>query len=181
MWDPIMQVGKTPQITADITSNPYLTPSSEEITSVLYLYATLGSGATIQSGTSVLAITDQFIDYLTGTPCIVNINQANPSTSYVTADIGKNVFIRGITLYFSKAGSTAGGNSITLEISDDGTNWSTLQTLGLTALNVEDTFNQNNVRGRYLRIRMEYGGGGSNLGITLRKLRVWLDSKQNFA
>lgn len=186
MWDPIMAVGKTPQVTESLAANP-ITSQGDEITQGLYL--TLSGQYDTLVG-SVLAVTDPFFDYV-GSDAMVWTNKINASntsdTVTLTIDLGKLVYLRGITLYMvADTGGNANTTYFYLEGTQDGTTWTSLDEelyAGNILTNQEITLQCSQAYARTLRLRCEYqrvAGVTTVITTKIKKLRVWLDSKQSF-
>jgi len=180
MFDSVMGVGKTPLVTESITTNPY-TISNDDISQLAFI--TIDTVGTNVSATGTpLSLTDSFFDYITN-PAIT-LTQPAPGTStntHIIANFGKSIYMRGISLYFTWTRNDVVA-AVYLETSTDGANWTVEESLSLSAGAGEETFTVDDANARLLRIRVTWnvGSGGGPTVIYLRKLRVWIDSKQQF-
>lgn len=184
MYDPIMGVGKTPLITESISQNPY-TLSGEEVTNMLYVREVNN----FQTSTgSVLSLTDPFFDYVGGSALTwtQNVGVSTDVTSYVQADLGKTVTVRGFNIYFfMNSGVDIVRWRPALMYSADGVNWETVQQEDLNGFSgsFERTYTLSGVQVRYVRmqVRLSYAGAlASNVTVQLKKMRMWLDTRQSF-
>jgi len=182
MWDPIMQVGKTPQITSDANLNPY-SISQDDISQLFYIFLSqTGTGSTATG--SALNLTNTYYDY-TVTPALrINQSGTGGTDTIVTADCGKVLNVRGISLMIQHNHMSVDRDAtIYIEGTEDGINW--IQYISYPIPDVltdtQDTLSMSDKRFKTMRIRIAYSGAlGGAFYLDLNKLRIWVDSKQYF-
>lgn len=185
MWDPIMQVGKTPQITADANLNPY-TIAQDDISQLAFPYL-VSAGSSITFTGSVLNLTNQFYDYsVTDTIDLWDSSGAGSSSdTIITFDLGKAINVRGVSLLIaSDRNSTDSNSTVYLEGSQDGITWIELDSRinpNTSGTKTFYTMQASDSRFKTLRIRVDWsaGSGGAH-HVYLERLRIWVDSKQYF-
>lgn len=174
-FDTIMQVGKTPQVTADIAINPYTLQDD-----VTYLAFPTLSGGT-PAGGSLLNVINPNFDYITYIAC--QVNSIGGTTFRVLFDLGKSLQLRGVLLYFADV--QAGGGALstgTIECSKNGIDWELLQSYTFPAVGVntttEHTFTTQDKEMRYFRV--SHTTASDSNGMIFNSVQFKLSNIQRF-
>jgi hypothetical protein len=174
MYDPIMGVGKTPQITQDVTNiNPYGIVL-DDITPLIFPRESFETDWTVTAGSIINPITNGF-DYVANVAYSVHKATSIPArTANIIYDLGKSLSLRGIVAY-ALLDQASGTGTVYFEGSNDGTTYETFTSYAF--FDGEQTTSIGDKRLRYLRIRL-LGDAGSVLNFTLNRLQLQIDSNQ---
>lgn len=187
MFDYLMQVGKTPTVTQDLSLNP-LGMNMDDISNFAVVYMVQGTTATRIQG-SPINLTNPFFNYFPTTLTAagndglrIEYDSVGTDTN-IYIDFYKSIYIRGVSLYFtSLVQSGRVGITVNLQTSQDGQTWTTISThnCAVSTAIQHKTIEGLNLQGKSVRINIQNVGGTSTSIIYLQKLRVWIDNKQTF-
>lgn len=177
MFDSVMGVGKTPQITADVTYNPY-SVTFDDITPAIMGKSVIGANTT-ESGSLINVLNPNF-DFIANEPYAMSCTGTN--TNYITWDLGRSLFLRGVSLYYDSAPGTINtGTHLIFQYSTDGINWISVETTtNNTAAQVFYFRTYTSIQCRYIRFECLLNTAGSATKMVLRQLKAWVDSNQTF-
>lgn len=176
-FDYVMGVGKTPQITQDVsTINPY-SITQDEIAGYSVITRVLGAN-TIENG-SPLNIINPYFDYVTNTA--YSMGNASPglnTTGTLNIDIGKELILRSFQMYCTLSDTVPPLNiTVTVSSSRDGIRF--IQLESVTPSNSSYTFTYTDVLARYFKFEVTLNSGGTgSCAITFNQLSIKIDSKQ---
>jgi len=170
VYDAIMGVGKTPQITADVLVNPY-SLQYDDVTQLAFPQVTLGGG--MSEINTVLNVTNPNVDYAylaaSGFATYqINKTTAGTTTAYITYSFGKDMIFRGSTFYYNSSGSV-----ITIQSSFDGVNWFDVTS---TSSDGNHTLLLTDLRFKFIRIKADITG--TTGGTDFRLVKFQTDTKQ---
>lgn len=166
MWDSIMQVGKTPQITANLSLPPY-TSVGEEITNNVVVY--------YSSATNYTGYAGGLVDLNYPTSYVITFNSPGDFVD-VRFDMRRKLIIRAVVITYTIAFGGEGG-TINFQISNDNSNWTTVATQSIGG-SIVNTLSITDKEFRYFRIECTSIGGAGSTTLTLDKLRFFIDSTQ---
>jgi len=175
----LLGAGKTPQVTQDAVVNP-LTIPYDDITPMAFIYSSLASNWSASG--SPLNVTNPNYDYVTNAPyTITKAAVIANDTSYVYIDIGKILYLRGVTLFWSATGGAAAVLTVTPQYSEDGTLWTNLAAATTFSPNASVSQEINKSKLRFIRFKLDYNdGAGTGATFILRRIYLQLDSIQMF-
>jgi hypothetical protein len=179
MWDSIMNVGKTPQITSDMVTNPYFN-GVDDISHLLFGYvAQLGNTTSFKGNINAVTNPNFFYDIAGGVYAVLFTCGNAGTDTILQFDIGRKLIIRGISLFY---GENDGGVNVTvnLETSEDGANWVTQSSMLASGVNVGNTLTARDVIASKIRIRLSMPSGLGATYIYLNNLKVLMSRIQTF-
>jgi len=180
MFDAIMGVGKTPEITKSFTSNPYQT-IGEEVTNVSVITTQLSGNHSITEG-SIINITNPFFDYVANNALVISRTTMGSGTSYLTIDLGRELVLRAIEMYFENGGYTTETITVACQTSKDGTIYEEDSDIASDSDTggTEYTKVWKDKVCRYIRIRLTSAGGAATPAVilTVNRLRIFLNPIQ---
>lgn len=176
VYDPVMNVGKTPQITSDLAINPL--NIYDDVTPLCFPILDISGGGITVTGSLVNVINPNF-DYNANTAFN---GSANATRSFViTFDLGKTLVLRGILLYFQMQGASGtDSTNVVIDISSDGINYITLETVikGSGTQNFTKTYTDTQLR--VLRLTVNIVSGGNTAGFTFNTMQLKMSPVQRF-
>ncbi len=172
VFDTVMGVGKTPQITQDISLNPY-NAYFDDVAGLIGLDLSLGANTTIQGNIfNFLNPNVSYWDIAATTVTNFVHAVAGTDTTIFTLNLGKELIIRNIGLYIFCNGT----NTTALQISRDGRTWETLQTFASGGgVYTQATYTDKIFK--FLRFSIALNGSAST---EIKHLEMRIDSKQLF-
>lgn len=172
VFDPIMQVGKQPQITEDIRASPLA--FGDDISSIAAV-STRFSAAFTQTG-SVLNILNPNFDYVSFTAYQATTTATDQRTAEVVFDLGREVNIRYAVIYWAMSDENSNA-SATIDISSDGSIWINKETQSTdgtyTSTVLDSVF-------RYFRIKFTPSASAGSKTLTVNRAIFLLSSIQRF-
>lgn len=115
----VMGVMKIPQVTADINLDPYLYAQGD-ITNMVAPHSLINTDPLPTDGSMLNPINPAF-DYVTYVAFSVGGTTTSTNPVYITYDLGKNINVRALSIYFEM--TTASSQRIVIQVSSDGVNW----------------------------------------------------------
>lgn len=173
VFDHVMGVGKTPQVTQTPLINPY-SLQFDDITAMAFPVVSLGAGSSVVNNNPVFNITNPNLDWYFIASSGFSIFQINKTSggfavSTITWDLGKEIIVRGISSNYNSSNDSV----VTLQGSSDGLTWENYASSaanGTTSLTISDK------KFRYLRYSLNIQG--TTGGVDIRFLKLQADTKQ---
>lgn len=176
MFDPVLNAGKTPQIGSDVNINPL--GIYDDVTPLAFPILDISGGGFTITGSLVNVLNANF-DYNSATA--FNGTASANRTMIITFDIGKSLILRGILLYFQMQGASGtDGSNVVIEVSSDGSNYITLETVvkGSGTQNFTKTYTDAQVK--ILRLTVNIQSGGNPAGFTFNTMQLKMSPVQRF-
>lgn len=168
-----MGVGIEPQVTQDVTINPY---TLNDDVSYLVGFSYAAGGMTV-AGTPLTFLNPAY-DFVNLQNFQFASTGGSSQTATLTLDLGKILSLRSIMFYFSTQ-AVAGAAVTTLSMSSDGATWTTLETYSEgTGVEKFVNFIHGDKSCRYLRFTFVDGGSGGFIRFKAGQLK--LSSVQKF-
>jgi len=175
MWDSLNGVGKTPQVTADISLNPY-SLNYDDVLGLITPTVTITGG--IQAGSIVNVLNPNF-DYVSLTPFRFSAN--SNQSAVITFDLGRNLNLRGTLLYFQLDGGSGTDNTnAVIEGTSDGLTFETFETITKGSGTQLYTKTYLDKKYRYLRITINLVSAGNTAGFTFNTAQIKISNLQTF-
>jgi len=182
MWDAVMQVGKTPLVTGNLTLPPY-SSLGEEITGNALIDLISITGGIGVSGYLADLINVNSIDSVLDARGVVHsysMSLTPADTGVFRVDLRRSLIMRGLMITFTYYSAGAVNMTLLVDVSNDDVTYKNIYSIGFGGLGGTADYSEtlDNFEARYIRFRMIGNGTGGNGTIYFNKLRLFIDSTQ---